>query len=64
MKTGLLDDLTPAQVDGLASALEAVAADFPQIEALANSTAEVTPELGDQLTRWLAAAKTRLGSAT
>ncbi len=63
MKTGLLDDLTPAQVDALAPALEATAADFPQIEELVNSAAEVTPELGDQLTRWLSAAKTRLGPA-
>ena len=64
MKMGLLDDLAPLQIDDLGAALEATAAPFPQIEQLAANAANVTPEFGTQLTRWLTDAKARLGPAS
>jgi F-type H+-transporting ATPase subunit alpha len=60
LKTGALDDLTPRQVDGLRAALDSTAASFPQIEPLAAAAPEVTPELAEQLSRWLGAAKAML----
>jgi F-type H+-transporting ATPase subunit alpha len=61
LANGLLDDMTPDQVDGLDSALSASAADFPQIDSLTQTSPRVTPDLADQITRWVDTAKTRLG---
>jgi F-type H+-transporting ATPase subunit alpha len=59
LKNGMLDDLTPEQVEHVESALQALAGGSPQVDTLAKAES-ISPELTEQLTRWVDAAKARV----
>jgi F-type H+-transporting ATPase subunit alpha len=61
LKSGLLDELTLDQVSHLGVALESRAAEFPQLETQVRDADRVTPELAEQLLRWIDAAEDALG---
>ncbi len=63
LKNSMLDELTPAQVGSLEAVLQSLAGGFPQIDALASSPDGITPELAEQLTRWVEAARAQLQGA-
>jgi len=60
LKTGLLDDLPPARFAALEPALQSLAVSFPQLDTLVQAGSGVTPELADQITRWVQAARLSL----
>lgn len=63
LKNSMLDEATPAEIRRFEPALRSLAGGYPQVDALAASTDGITPELAEQLMRWVEAARGQMHDA-